>query len=75
MPTGRAGPPFRTATLVPVTAGQTLVGIMTLTGYSSLGYNYNCQFQGIANSRLHAISNVEQLTYCVETLEAYGITK
>jgi hypothetical protein len=62
------------STLVGVNPGDVLVGVMTLTGQSAAGFSYNSQFQGIANTNL-AIQNVPQLTWCVETLECYGITK
>ncbi len=60
--------------LIKVNVGDTLIGVMTLTSHSSAGFSYNCEFQGIANSNL-AIQNVQELTWCIETLEAYGITK
>ena len=64
--------------LTQVNPGDVLIGVMTLTGQSltptgSL-FSYNCQFQGIANSG-YPIQNVQELTWAVETLEAYGITK
>ena len=46
-------------------------GVITLTGQNGSQFSYNCEFQGIANASL-AIQNVEELTWCVETLEAYG---
>jgi len=39
-----------------------------------MGFSYNCEFQGIANTGL-PIQNVQELTWCIQTLEAYGITK
>ncbi len=68
---GQSGQAFHTAP-VPVSIGQILVGIMTLTGQSSQGFSYNCLFQGIANTSL-PIQNVQQLTWAAETLEAYGV--
>jgi len=62
------------STLVRVNPGDVLVGIMTLTGQSPQGFSYNSQFQGIANTGL-AIQNVQELIWCIETLEAYHITK
>jgi hypothetical protein len=47
---------------------------MTLTGQSAQGFSYNCEFQGIANTGL-PVQNIPQLTWLVETLECYGITK
>jgi hypothetical protein len=60
--------------LVQVNPGDTLVGVMTRTGQSGARFNYNCVFKGIANASL-PIANVDQLTWFVETLECYGITK
>ena len=60
--------------LVKVNPGDVLVGIMTLTGQSPSGFDYDCEFQGIANSGL-SIQNVQELTWCIETLEAYGVNQ
>jgi hypothetical protein len=68
---GQGGPAFHT-NLVRVNPGDLLTGVMTLTGQSGSNFSYNCEFQGIANTSL-PIQNVQQLTWCVETLEAYGI--
>ena len=69
---GQGGPAFYSP-LVQVTPGDTLVGTMTLTGSGPSGYDYECVFQGIANATL-PIQNVQQLTWCAETLEAYNLT-
>ncbi len=68
---GQGGPAFH-SNLVQVKPGELLTGIMTLTSQSGTQFSYNCEFQGIANSGL-PISNVDQLTWCIETLECYGI--
>ncbi len=68
---GQGGQAFHTD-LVRVNPGDLLTGVMTLTGQSGGNFSYNCQFDGIANTSL-PIQNVQQLTWCVETLEAYGI--
>ena len=70
---GQGGQAFHSQP-VDVNPGDALVGIMTLTAQSANGSSYNCEFQGIANSGL-TIQDVEELTYCVETLECYGITQ
>ena len=70
---GQGGPAFHSQ-LVQVNPGDVLVGVMTMTGSGATGFDYNCQFQGIANSGL-PIQNVQQLTWAAETLEAYGLTK
>jgi hypothetical protein len=68
---GQQGHAFHTSP-VRVSVGQTLVGVMTLTRQSGSEFTYNCEFQGIANTGL-PIENVQQLTWCAETLEAYSL--
>jgi len=68
---GQTGHSFHTG-LVNVQAGQTLTGVMTLTGSSGTQFSYDCVFHGIAGTSL-PIANVQQLTWCNETLEAYSI--
>jgi len=70
---GQTGQSFYSS-LVNVNVGDLLVGVMTLTGQSAAGFSYNCEFQGIANTGL-PIQNIQELTWCIETLEAYSITK
>lgn len=60
-------------TLVRVNPGDSLVGVMTLTGSGPGGFDYDCVFQGIPAAGL-TIQNVPQLTWACETLEAYNIT-
>jgi hypothetical protein len=62
------------SSLVPVNPGDSLVGVITQTGRPGSRFSYNCAFTGIVNSTL-SITNVDQLTWFVETLECYGITK
>jgi len=69
---GQTGHSFHTG-LTNVGVDQILVGIMTETGSSGGLFSYDCIFQGIANSNL-PIQNVQELTWCAETLECYGIT-
>lgn len=68
---GQGGPAFH-SNLIRVNPGDVLVGVMWQTGQSGSKFSYGCQFQGIANSGL-PISNVEELTWNIETLEAYGV--
>ncbi|MBS0469127.1 MAG: hypothetical protein JSR14_18235 [Proteobacteria bacterium] len=68
---GQGGPAFHT-NLVRVNAGDVLVGVMNQTGQSGSKFSYNCQFTNIGNTSL-PISNVEELTWNIETLEAYGV--
>ncbi|MEH2568502.1 hypothetical protein [Bradyrhizobium sp. AZCC 2289] len=70
---GQGGQSFHSAE-VRVQPGDTLVGVMTLTGQASGKFNYNREFQGIANTGL-PISNQEELKDAVITLEAYNLIK
>jgi len=69
---GQGGQAFHTG-LTQVGVDQILIGVMTETGKTGNNFNYNCVFQGIPNSSL-PIQNVQELTWCAETLECYGIT-
>src|ERR1035438_7678224 len=68
---GQGGQAFYSS-LVRVNPGQVLVGVMNETAQSASGFSYNCQFTGIANTSL-PIQNVQQLYWCIETLECYGL--
>src|SRR5262249_27743967 len=70
-PDGQGGVALHTD-LVPVNGGDNLVGVMTLTGQSGNSFSYSCHFQGISNTTL-PIEDVEELTWCIETLEAYTL--
>jgi len=67
------GQAFHT-TLIPVTPGHALVGVMNQTGKTGTLYSYNSLFQGIANSTL-PVQNIAPLHWANETLEAYSLTK
>ncbi|WP_030435758.1 hypothetical protein [Actinoplanes subtropicus] len=69
---GQTGQSFH-STLVDVDEGDVLTGVMTLTGQGPAGFSYDCEFTGIATAGL-PIQDVEELTWCIETLEAYGVT-
>jgi hypothetical protein len=58
--------------LINVNTGDTLIGLMTLTGQSASGFSYKCEFTGINGTSL-VVNNVSQLVMPVETLECYGI--
>ena len=60
--------------LVNVTVGQTLTGVISLTGSSGSNYNYQSSFNGIAGTFL-SVSNIEELVTATETLEAYDIVE
>jgi len=68
-----SGQAFHTG-LTTVSAGATLVGVMTRTGQSGSQYSYSSQFQGIPNTTL-PIQNIALLHWANETLEAYGINQ
>jgi hypothetical protein len=58
--------------LVPVNEGDTLVGVLMLTGQSGGLFSYNCLFQGISGTAL-TMQNISQLVVATETLECYSI--
>jgi hypothetical protein len=60
--------------LVRVGIGDTLLGLMTLTGKSGSNFNYNCEFKGLAGTTL-PVQNIAELLWCNETLEAYTLTQ
>ena len=68
---GQGGPAFH-SNLVRVNPGDVLTGVMHLTGQSGSQFSYGCEFTNIANTSL-PISNVQELTWNIETLEAYGV--
>jgi hypothetical protein len=57
---------------VPVSSGQTLTGVMTLTAQSGSLFSYDCFFQGISGTDL-TIQNIGQLFDASETLECYRL--
>jgi hypothetical protein len=67
---GQGGPAFH-SNLVQVNPGDVLLGVMTQTGQSGAQFSYYCEFVNIANTGL-TISNVQELTWNIETLEAYN---
>jgi hypothetical protein len=68
---GQGGVAFH-SNLVRVNPGDVLVGVMRQTAQSGNQFSYACEFVGIANTGL-PISNVQELTWNIETLEAYGV--
>lgn len=67
------GGPAHFSQLTKVNPGDVVVGTMTLTGQSPQGFSYECLFDGLPDSSL-VIEDVPELIWCIETLEAYGIT-
>jgi hypothetical protein len=68
---GQGGVAFH-SNLVRVNPGDVLLGVMTQTGRSGNLFSYACEFQSIANTSL-PINNVQELTWNIHTLEAYGV--
>ena len=60
------------SSLVDVAAGAHLTGIMAMTGSAGGLFDYSAEFAGIANTHL-PISQVQELTWANETLEAYQV--
>jgi acylphosphatase len=58
--------------LVRVNPGDTLIGVMGLTGLSGGLFSYMSEFHGIPGTQL-PVNNIAELRWCNETLEAYGI--
>lgn len=60
--------------LIQVNVGDILVGVMTLTSQSGNSYSYYSQFEGLAGTSLPVL-NIDELAWCSETLEAYGVAQ
>lgn len=59
--------------LIGVNTGDTLVGTISLTEISNGKFSYLCQFENISGTAI-SVQNIDELTWCNETLEAYHIT-
>jgi len=59
--------------LVKVSAGTSLTGVMTETSTTGSDYDYNSSFVGYPTTTLNA-TNVPQAYWAAETLESYGVT-
>jgi hypothetical protein len=62
---------------VRVSEGDTLIGLIKHTGTSVTEdhrnvFSYSCEFEGILQTKL-LVSKVEELKYCCQVMEAYGI--
>jgi len=57
---------------VPVSVGDSLKGVITLTDATGGSYNYLTSFDNIAGTQLAAIG-VEQFTYVAEAVQAYNV--
>ena len=60
------------SSLVTVSAGKRLTGVIKLSSHTGTKYNYTCAFTGISGTNF-SMKNIAQLTWCTETLEVYGV--
>jgi hypothetical protein len=56
-----------------VNPGDTLVGVVALVQKSAVGSVYSCEFQGLSATKFSTPA-IPELTWCVETLEAYELS-
>jgi hypothetical protein len=62
------------SSLVTVSAGQSLTGVITFVSKTNKKFNYTCAFTGISGTNF-SIKQIPQLTWCTETLEVYGVNQ
>jgi hypothetical protein len=60
------------SSLVTVSAGQSLTGVITYVGKTNKKFDYTCEFTGISGTNF-SMNQIAQLTWCTETLEVYGV--
>ena len=60
-------------TLVNVSPGATLTGIMTETAAAGKKYSYNSSFKGYSTASALQVDNVPQAFWAAETLESYNV--
>jgi type IX secretion system substrate protein len=68
-----SGTAFWGTSLITVSPGANLQGVMRLTASTDSGYSYNSAFIGDTSCDLQ-INNIAELTWANETMEIYGIT-
>jgi hypothetical protein len=61
-------------TLVNVSPGTALQGVMRETAVSGSNYSYNSSFSGYSTASALQVNNVPQSFWAAETLESYGVT-
>lgn len=61
------------SSVVPVSSGDTLTAVITLTGTPGGAFSYTCEFAGIPTTSL-AVQNIDELVVCDVALEGFGIT-
>ena len=60
------------SSLVTVSAGQSLTGVIKFVGKTAKKFDYTCEFTGISATNF-STNQIAQLTWCTETLEVYGV--
>jgi hypothetical protein len=60
--------------LVTVSPGAALQGVMKETAVSGSSYSYNSSFTGYSSASALQVNNVPQAFWAAETLESYGVT-
>ncbi|GGB22968.1 hypothetical protein [Puia dinghuensis] len=60
--------------LVTVSPGASLQGVMKETAVSGSNYSYNSSFTGYPSASALQVNNVPQAFWAAETLESYGVT-
>lgn len=60
-------------TLVNVSAGTSLQGVIKQTAVSGSSYSYNSSFTGFSSASALQVNNVPQAFWAAETLESYGV--
>lgn len=61
--------------LVNVSAGTNLQGVMQETSVSGSNYSYNSSFTGYSSASALQVNNVPQAFWAAETLESYGVSR
>lgn len=61
--------------LVTVSTGTSLQGVMKETAVSGSNYSYNSSFTGYPAASALQVNNVPQAFWAAETLESYGVTR
>jgi hypothetical protein len=60
--------------LITVSAGASLQGVMQETAHSGSNYSYSSSFVGYSSASSLQVSNVPEAFWAAETLESYGVT-
>jgi hypothetical protein len=61
-------------TLISVSPGVSLKGVIKETAVSGSNYSYNSSFSGYSSASALQVNNVPQAFWTAETLESYGVT-